>query len=137
RALAETASAQLTVDPQQSLRLAARAVELLPSPANQDVLRRALILADERAVVRTGGAVRSVAFSPDGKLAVAASDNGAARLFDPKTGRVLHLLRHSEPVVSVSFSPDGALVLTASLDGTARIWNARTGRLLQTLRHGR
>jgi WD40 repeat protein len=68
-------------------------------------------------------ALRSAAFSPDGKRIVTASLDMTARLWDAASGRELGVLRgHSEPVMSATFSKDGTRVVTASADGTTRVW---------------
>jgi WD40 repeat protein/serine/threonine protein kinase len=73
--------------------------------------------------------VRSVNFSPDGKLIVTAGDDGVAQMWDVNTGtRHCPPLRHSAAVPGAVFCSHGRLVLTWSDDGTARIWDADTGR---------
>jgi WD40 repeat protein len=80
-------------------------------------------------------AISSVAISPDGSLIATASRDGTARIWDLKTGRVLHtLVGHRAAVTSIAFSPDGKDVLTASADHDARLWDAKTGAPLQVLR---
>ena len=55
-------------------------------------------------------AVRSAAFSPDGKRVVTASRDGAARVWDVADGQLLgEPLRHGAGLRSASFSPDGSL----------------------------
>ena len=81
--------------------------------------------------------VKSVVFSPDGKLLATASEDNTARLWDANTGKLLHTLKgHESSVLSVEFSPDGKLLATASAfeDNTARLWDANTGKLLQQLK---
>jgi len=80
------------------------------------------------------GDVRSVAFSPDGRLILSGSFDGTARLWDVETRREVKQFRgHTGLVSSVSFSADGRLILTASYDKTLKIWDATTGRLVRTL----
>jgi WD40 repeat protein len=84
-------------------------------------------------------AINHVAFSPDGKQALTASDDHTARLWDVATGKpVGAALTHDDAVVHAAFSYDGQWVLTASSDGTARVWNAATGQpRTPPLRHGK
>ncbi len=78
----------------------------------------------------------ALAFSPDGKLALTASQDTTARLWDAATGApVSRPLEHPGAVACAAFSPDGRLILTAG-DDTARLWDAATGRPLgPPLRH--
>jgi WD40 repeat protein len=83
------------------------------------------------------GAVVSVAFSPDDKTVVTASNDKDARLWDAQTGQSLKVLSgHTGPLFSATFAPEpyGARVLTSSADHTARIWDAGTGKQLAVFR---
>ncbi|WP_294533365.1 hypothetical protein [uncultured Rhodoblastus sp.] len=65
----------------------------------------------------------SVTFSPDGKNILAASNDGAAHMWDANTGvRVTLFKGHSDGVRYARFSADGTLIATASADRTARVW---------------
>lgn len=81
-----------------------------------------------------GSVVESVAFSPDGKLALAAVANfskqdQAAILWDVLSGKeIRRFTGHLKPIHSAVFSPDGAQVLTASSDDTARLWDVASGK---------
>jgi eukaryotic-like serine/threonine-protein kinase len=79
----------------------------------------------ERLTIRGHGApVFFVAYSPDGKQLVTASQDGTARLWDAQTGRELATFRgHVGDVNMARFSPDGRLLATAGDDRTVRLWN--------------
>jgi WD40 repeat protein/tRNA A-37 threonylcarbamoyl transferase component Bud32 len=75
------------------------------------------------------GAVRSVAFHPDGKLLATGCEDYQVRLFDLQEGSQPLVLAkrdkkgHSRTVTCVAFSPDGKYLATASDDETIILWN--------------
>jgi WD40 repeat protein len=70
-----------------------------------------------------------VALSPDGHVALTASKDHTARLWEAATGKPLGSpLRHEDRITAVAFSPDGRTILTASDDHTARFWSVDTGK---------
>ncbi len=78
--------------------------------------------------------LNSAVFSPDGKLALTASYDNTARIYEVSSGKELQVLNgHTYNVRSAVFSPDGKLALTASLDSTARIYEVSSGKELQVL----
>ncbi len=80
-----------------------------------------------------GGAVWSVAFSPDGHFLATGSDR-IVKLWDVTTGQCVKTLPgHSDMVFSVSFSPDGSMLASGSEDRTARLWDIETGQCLHKL----
>jgi WD40 repeat protein/serine/threonine protein kinase len=77
------------------------------------------------------GAVRQVAFSPDGRTVAAANVQSTIYLLHRDSGTVRQVLRgHQGAINAVSFSPDGRRVLSAGKDGTVRVWDAATGMCL-------
>jgi WD40 repeat protein len=72
--------------------------------------------------------VYDLAFSPDGRHLVSASEDGTARIWDAATGEQERVLRgHGEAVNSAAYSNDGGRVVTAGSDGTVRIWRVADG----------
>jgi WD40 repeat protein len=75
-------------------------------------------------------AARSVAFSSDGALVMAAGSwDKRGLVWNTLTGQVEHILTgHKQGIHAAAFSHDGRSVATYSPDGTVRIWHMETGR---------
>ena len=82
---------------------------------------------------RQGGAIRAIAFSPDGRVAVSGATDGSLVLWDTGTGREVRTFEgHSNTVYACAFSPDGCHVLSGSSDDTLKLWDAGTGQEVRT-----
>jgi eukaryotic-like serine/threonine-protein kinase len=84
-------------------------------------------------------AVKSVAFSPDGKTVLTGCDDAMARLWDSGTGQHVGVPQpHAFPVLALAFSPDGKTVVSGggrtkplgSDEGEVRLWDVATDKLL-------
>jgi WD40 repeat protein len=76
--------------------------------------------------------VKSLAFSPDGKILASASLDKTIKLWDTSTGNEIRTLSgHTGGVTGVAFSPDGLTVASASWDTTVILWDVHSGNLLQ------
>jgi WD40 repeat protein len=80
--------------------------------------------------------IRSLAFSPDGKVLAATTSDGRISLWDVTTRKEqLCIAAHPENIdssfrssPSIGFAPDGHTLVSVSTDGTIRLWCARTGK---------
>ncbi|WP_311447103.1 WD40 repeat domain-containing serine/threonine protein kinase [Frankia nepalensis] len=119
-------------DPQPALAsgLALAAYHVAPTREARDSVLAALVTADGAATTFTGhtDVIRSVTFSPDGKLLATRGADGAARLWD-STGRggdiaPLAVLAPGAPGTSGAvFSPDGKLLATTGTNGGVWLWD--------------
>lgn len=85
--------------------------------------------------------VRSLAYSPDGKLLATGlshywEDSGRTiTLWDVESGKVVRTLTgHEEGILSLDFSPDGSRLISASIDEKAIMWDVQSGQILYRLR---
>jgi WD40 repeat protein len=82
--------------------------------------------------------VTDAEFSPNSALLAVAGQDGAARVWDVKSGeRRFYLPGHTNPVLAVAWSRDGRFVADASRDRTVHVWSVegpesgqRVGNLL-------
>ncbi|PIL29749.1 hypothetical protein GSI_08188 [Ganoderma sinense ZZ0214-1] len=77
-------------------------------------------------ILRPPGGTNEVAFSPDGRLLLAAMKDGTVRVWDTRTGaQVFRLKGHEREVHTACFSPCGRYIASASWDYTVRVWRTR------------
>jgi WD40 repeat protein/DNA-binding SARP family transcriptional activator len=84
------------------------------------------------------GDINNVAFSPDGSLLATAGDDGAARLWDPRTGEERWSVQTPSPdplgVFGLSFSPDGTrLSATWVGEQVVRVIDVASGRTVHEI----
>jgi WD40 repeat protein len=77
------------------------------------------------------GSIKTLAFSPDGRL-VAAASRGGLWVWAVPTGRLLLTLTHGKTVESLVFSPDGRWLASAGEGHTALVWDV-AGALAEAL----
>jgi WD40 repeat protein/tetratricopeptide (TPR) repeat protein len=81
------------------------------------------------------GAIRVVALSPDGRLALTGGSK-TVRLWNTSTGSPLgQPLVHQGDVLAAAFSHDGRTIATGGEDRTARLWDVATQRQISLPMH--
>jgi WD40 repeat protein len=122
-------------DPIGALALAADAAAADPSPRTEDVLRTTLVDARLRAVFGTRqAAVRTGAFSPNGRL-VAVGDASGRIAIGPPLGK-RRVVTYQRPGVNVVAFAGNRRLVTGGRDGKAAVRDVSSGSALRTLAAG-
>lgn len=81
-----------------------------------------------------GGAVKGIAYSPDGKSLVFGNRHGELSLWQLEPQRqITQIEAHDSQVWSLAYSPDSTLFASADRAGVVMIWRASTGQRLQSI----
>jgi WD40 repeat protein len=88
-----------------------------------------------RPLVGSADAVRSMAFSPDGRLLASAGNDRRVLLWDPRTGRRVGKPLGGYPgrIYGVAFSPDGRSIATGDRDHRVVLWDVASRRRVGVL----
>jgi WD40 repeat protein len=103
------------------------------------LLASTAVLAQPRLVVNTGHTddVTSVVLSSDRQLALTASKDQTARIWDVASGKEkLRLSDHDDWVNAAVFSPDDQFVATGTADSHINLYSASDGRLIRKVHAG-
>jgi WD40 repeat protein len=78
--------------------------------------------------------VLSLAFLPESKTLISASQDKTIKFWNAQTGHLKRTVAaHSGGVQSVASSPDGKALASAGYDGLVKMWNTKTGAQLRVL----
>jgi hypothetical protein len=79
-------------------------------------------------MVNPGGVIRSLAFSPDGKILAAGYEDNTVILWNIESGQPIGepLMGHAFAVWSLAFSPDSKILASGSLDTSVVLWDVKT-----------
>ena len=91
-------------------------------------------LACQVKLLDTGSAIKSLAFSPDGRRIVSGGPDGKLRVWQVHNealqpgAPIESLSQEANEILAVAFSPDGERIASAGMSGRLRLWNAKTGK---------
>jgi WD40 repeat protein len=135
RELAAIAVSQRRVDPTLAILLAREAAKIRPTAQAEQALR--LGLAGYRPTVTLRGergSVNSSTFSADGRLAVTAGDDGIARIWDSRSGRMLRTFNgHRGALQAAAITPDMRHIAAAT-SREILVWKFRSDQVEHILR---
>jgi WD40 repeat protein len=137
RALAAEATSDLTGNPQHSLSLALQSTQINSSSTAIQALRSSLAQAPLRVTIASGaGASVQAAWSPVGKQIAVAGLHQEVQLWNPRTGRLQHVLRGtggSSPIAQLLYSSNGQWLAAVTAAGDVEVWNVASASAVSTV----
>ncbi|KAF9817023.1 hypothetical protein IEO21_03697 [Rhodonia placenta] len=96
--------------------------------------QKTCVLVDEQASKTGDLYIRSVCFSPDGKLLATGAEDKQIRIWDIAKRKIRTVFEgHQQEIYSLDFSRDGRLIVSGSGDKTARVWDMADGNTSKIL----
>jgi len=70
-----------------------------------------------------GPSIKSITYSPNGKMILSCSEDRTAILWDLSGKVISSFIGHSSRIINVEFSPDSKMIFTNSEDGDLKMWD--------------
>jgi WD40 repeat protein len=128
--LVAQSAAALSVDANEAVRLASRALGLEKTADAERAFRRAVGFSPLRVVIRHKGDVYRTQYSRNGRRVLSVGADGKALVSDAQTGRTIARFGDGSALLTGDLSGNGHRVMTARTDGTISFWSVDTGRRL-------
>jgi WD40 repeat protein len=123
-----------TTKPQESIPVEPEVITpIVALPTAENIIRPPKNWKCAATLTGHGESIYSLAFSPDGMMLASGSNDQSIKLWDLRTGDVVHNLSGHLWVRSVALSGDGSLLVTAGGDHLVKIWDTRSGAELRTI----
>jgi WD40 repeat protein len=124
RAYAAEATADLSVNPEQSLRLALNSTQINTTGPSEQALRLAMAQDRLRMVIRSGtGSATVAAWNPALAQVAVTAPNDSVALWNTATGRVAQILPTAHAVSQLLYDSDGSRLAVVSAAGYVSIWD--------------
>lgn len=123
--------------PERAVLLALEALENYPYTWQAErALGQAVLGSRLRLILRHSAPVNTAIWSADGTRILTASQDGAAKVWDARTGaELVTFTGHKDGVIAALWSPAEEHVATTARDGAVKVWDAATGAEVLTLAH--
>lgn len=134
--LASAARRRLTDDPVEAFRLAEASILTMPNSKAESAIWKALEYPFYETILKPGGDILQVQFSPGGYYIAVLSTNSEITILNASTRKIIFpVIKAEDQIQFIDFSPGGGRLIGAGYDGRLKVWDVRTGACMYNLNH--